>query len=155
MSLCCDVIKALKGRSLATVESCTGGGIGAALTAVPGSSAVYKGGVISYTNWVKEHVLGVQPQLLESFGAVSAPVARAMAQGVRKTLEADISLSVTGLAGPGGDEYGNSVGTVFIGCDSAWRTEVREFHFEGDRESVRQQAVTAALELTLEVLSLI
>lgn len=153
--LWCDVIRALDGKTLVTAESCTGGGIGSALTSVPGSSAVYKGGVISYTNWVKEHVLGVQPQLLESFGAVSAPVARAMAQGVRKTLEADISLSVTGLAGPGGDEYGNSVGTVFIGCDSAWRTEVREFHFEGDRESVRQQAVTAALELTLEVLSLI
>lgn len=153
--LWCDVIRALEGKTLVTAESCTGGGIGSALTSVPGSSAVYKGGVISYTNWVKEHVLGVQPQLLESFGAVSAPVARAMAHGVRKILEADISLSVTGLAGPGGDEYGNSVGTVFIGCDSAWHTEVREFHFEGDRESVRQQAVTAALELTLEVLSLI
>ena len=151
--LWCDVIEALEGKTLVTAESCTGGGIGSALTSVPGSSAVYKGGVICYTNWVKEHVLGVQPQLLETFGAVSAPVAQAMAQGVRKALEADISLSVTGLAGPGGDEYGNPVGTVFIGCDSPWHTEVREYHFEGDRATVRQQAVTAALELVLEVLS--
>ena len=151
--LWCDVIEALEGKTLVTAESCTGGGIGSALTSVPGSSAVYKGGVICYTNWVKEHVLGVQPQLLETFGAVSAPVAQAMAQGVRKALEADISLSVTGLAGPGGDEYGNPVGTVFIGCDSPWHTEVREYHFEGDRATVRQLAVTAALEFVLDVLS--
>ena len=90
--------------------------------------------------------------MLKQFGAVSAPVAQAMAKGVREKLEADISLSVTGLAGPGGDEYGNPVGTVFIGCDSPWRAEVREYHFAGDRASIRQQAVTAALELVLEIL---
>ena len=148
-----DVVRALEGKTLVTAESCTGGGIGSALTSVPGSSAVYKGGVICYTNWVKEHVLGVASQLLEDFGAVSAPVAQAMAQGVRKTLEADISLSVTGLAGPGGDEYGNPVGTVFIGCDSIRGTEVREYHFNGDRAYVREQAVQAALELVLETLT--
>lgn len=152
MKLWYNVIHALDGKSLVTAESCTGGGIGSALTSVPGSSAVYKGGVICYTNWVKEHVLGVPQTLLEEHGAVSAPVARAMAQGVRKVLEADISLSVTGLAGPGGDEYGNPVGTVFIGCDSAFGTEVREYHFAGDRTSVRQQAVTASRELILEIL---
>ena len=151
--LWCDVVRALEGKTLATAESCTGGGIGSALTSVPGSSAVYKGGVICYTNWVKEHVLGVASQLLEEFGAVSAPVAQAMAQGVRKALEADISLSVTGLAGPGGDEYGNPVGTVFIGCDSIRGTEVREYHFNGDRAYVREQAVQAALELVLETLT--
>ena len=148
-----DVVRALEGKTLVTAESCTGGGIGSALTSVPGSSAVYKGGVICYTNWVKEHVLGVASQLLEDFGAVSAPVAQAMAQGVRKALEADISLSVTGLAGPGGDEYGNPVGTVFIGCDSIRGTEVREYHFNGDRAYVREQAVQAALELVLETLT--
>lgn len=146
------MISALEGKTLVTAESCTGGGIGAALTSVPGSSAVYKGGVICYTNWVKEHILGVEPQMLKQFGAVSAVVAQAMAKGVREKLEADISLSVTGLAGPGGDEYGNPVGTVFIGCDSSWGTEVREYHFEGDRASVRERAVTAALELALECL---
>ena len=152
MKLWYDVIHALDGKSLVTAESCTGGGIGSALTSVPGSSAVYKGGVICYTNWVKTHILGVPRTLLEAHGAVSAPVAQAMAQGVRKVLEADVSLSVTGLAGPGGDEYGNPVGTVFIGCDSALGTKVREYHFAGDRASVRQQAVTASLELVLEIL---
>ena len=151
--LWCDVVKMLEGKTLVTAESCTGGGIGSALTSVPGSSAVYKGGVICYTNWVKEHILGVAPQLLEEFGAVSAPVAQAMAQGVRKKLKADISLSVTGLAGPGGDAYGNPVGTVFIGCDSIRGTEVRKYHFEGDRAYVREQAVNAALELALETLT--
>ena len=148
-----DVVRALEGKTLVTAESCTGGGIGSALTSVPGSSAVYKGGVICYTNWVKEHVLGVASQLLEDFGAVSAPVAQALAQGVRKKLEADISLSITGLAGPGGDEFGNPVGTVFIGCDSIRGTEVREYHFNGDRAYVREQAVQAALELVLETLT--
>ena len=152
MKLWSDVVRALAGKTLVTAESCTGGGIGAALTSVPGSSAVYKGGVICYTNWVKEHILGVDPQVLRQFGAVSAPVALAMAKGVREKLEADISLSVTGLAGPGGDEFGNPVGTVFIGCDSPWGTEVREYHFAGDRAAVREQAVTAALELVLEIL---
>ena len=149
-----DVIRALGTKTLVTAESCTGGGIGSALTSVPGSSAVYKGGVICYTNWVKTHILGVPRTLLEAHGAVSAPVAQAMAQGVRKVLEADVSLSVTGLAGPGGDEYGNPVGTVYIGCDSSAGTEVREYHFEGDRAAVRQQAVNAALELALEILSI-
>ena len=147
-----DVIFALAGKTLVTAESCTGGGIGNALTSVPGSSAVYKGGVICYTNWVKEHILGVDAELLEQYGAVSAPVAKAMAKGVREKLEADISLSVTGLAGPDGDDFGNPVGTVFIGCDSPWHSEVREYHFDGDRAAVRNQAVSAALELVLEVL---
>ena len=154
MKLWFDVVRALEGKTLVTAESCTGGGIGSALTSVPGSSAVYKGGVICYTNWVKQHILGVPSHLLEEHGAVSAPVAQVMAKGVRNALEADISLSVTGLAGPDGDEYGNPVGTVFIGCDSSWHLEVREYHFEGDRAAVRQQAVTAALELALEILSI-
>ena len=152
MKLRVDVIRALEGRTLATAESCTGGGIGSALTSVPGSSAVFKGGVICYTNWVKEHILGVDPALLEKHGAVSAPVAQAMAEGVRKALDADISVSVTGLAGPDGDTFGHPVGTVFIGCNSPWQAEVREYHFLGDRAAVREQAVTAALELVLETL---
>lgn len=152
MKLSHDVVDALKGKTLVTAESCTGGGIGNALTSVPGSSAVFKGGVICYTNWVKEHILGVDPKLLTEYGAVSAPVAQAMAQGVRKALDADVSLSVTGLAGPDGDAFGNPVGTVYIGCDCSWRTEVRKYHLNGDRAAVREQAVTAALELALEIL---
>lgn len=150
MSLCSEVLTVLRGKSLVTAESCTGGGIGAALTAVPGSSAVYKGGVISYSNWVKEHVLGVSAELLDQWGAVSAPVAQAMADGVRNFLQSDISVSVTGLAGPGGDEHGHDVGTVYIGCSTEKYTTVKEYHFFGDRDAVRNQAVKAALRLVLD-----
>jgi len=149
-SLCCDVLDALKGKSLVTAESLTGGGIGAALTAVSGSSAVYKGGIISYTNEVKHRILGVPAETLEQYGAVSEPVAGAMAEGARKLLEADVSVSVTGLAGPGGDEYGNPVGTVFIGYCDASVTEVKRFLFSGDREAVRQQTAEEALKLVLK-----
>ena len=149
-SLCCKVLKVLEGKSLVTAESCTGGGIGAALTAIPGSSEVYKGGVICYTNWVKQNILGVDPLLLKQYGAVSRPVADAMASGVRKLLKADIAVSATGLAGPGGDEQGNEVGTVYIGYDSNKKAEVRKFQFSGDREAVRHQAIEAALNMILE-----
>ena len=151
-SLCCEVLQALEGKTLVTAESCTGGGIGTALTAIPGSSAVYKGGVICYTNWVKSNILQVSPNLLESCGAVSAPVAEAMAKGVRKVLQADIAVSVTGLAGPGGDEFGNPVGTVYIGCDMEGKSVVKQFCFPGDREVVRRAAVGAALQMILEQL---
>ena len=151
-SLCCEILQALEGKTLVTAESCTGGGIGAALTAIPGSSAVYKGGVICYTNWVKSNILQVSPNLLESCGAVSAPVAEAMAKGVRKVLHADIAVSVTGLAGPGGDEFGNPVGTVYIGCDMEGKSVVKQFCFPGDREVVRRAAVGAALQMILEQL---
>ena len=150
MHLCCDVLKALQGKTLVTAESCTGGGIGAALTAVSGSSAVYKGGIISYTNWVKENMLGVDANVLQKEGAVSAPVAEAMAKGVRNRLQADVAVSVTGLAGPSGDDFGNPVGTVFIGyCDEKCCLSCR-FLFSGDRESVRQQAIEEALKLVLQ-----
>lgn len=151
MPLCCDVIACLKGKTLVTAESCTGGGIGAMLTGVSGSSAVYKGGIISYTNWVKQNILGVDSELLEKEGAVSAPVAKAMACGARKLLNADIAVSVTGLAGPGGDEYGNPVGRVYIGYCDATTDEVREFTFSGDREAVRNQATEEALKFILEM----
>ena len=150
MHLSSDVIKILQGKTLATAESCTGGGIGAALTAVPGSSAVYKGGIISYTNEVKERLLGVPAEMLEAYGAVSVPVAQAMAEGARKALQTDIAVSVTGLAGPGGDEYGNPVGTVFIGYADANKSYAKEYHFSGDREAVRQQAVQMALCAVLD-----
>lgn len=150
MTLCCEVLNALKGKTLATAESCTGGGIGAALTEVSGSSAVYKGGIVSYCNDVKHALLGVPAELLDSFGAVSAPVAKAMAEGARKALCTDVAVSVTGLAGPGGDEYGNPVGTVFVGYADENGSAVRQFRFEGDRSSVRAQAIVAALKLILE-----
>ncbi len=147
--LICDALAALSGKTLVTAESCTGGGIGAALTAVPGSSQVFKGGIIAYTNWVKETILGVDRQLLDTYGAVSAPTALAMAVGARERLDADVAVSVTGLAGPGGDAFGNPVGTVFVGyCDSA-KSYAKEYHFTGDREEVRNATVRTALELIL------
>ena len=149
-SLCCDVLKALNGKTLVTAESCTGGGIGAALTAISGSSAVYKGGIISYTNEVKANVLGVSREVLERHGAVSAPVAEAMAAGARKVLYADVAVSVTGLAGPGGDEYGNPVGTVYIGYEDDTKAFVEKFLFEGDREAVRNKTIEMALKIVLE-----
>ena len=140
----------LAGKTLVTAESCTGGGIGAALTAISGSSAVYKGGVISYTDEIKHNVLGVSQELLDRYGAVSAWVAGEMVTGVRKLLKTDIAVSVTGLAGPGGDEFGNPVGTVYIGYEDHQRSVVRHFCFEGDRESVRSQTIEAALDLILQ-----
>ncbi len=151
MNLCCNVLTALKGKTLVTAESCTGGGIGAALTNIPGSSEIYKGGIISYTNWVKQNALGVDPELLAREGAVSAPVAEAMAEGARKKLESDISVSVTGLAGPGADDFGNPVGTVYIGYSDMNLTISKRFVFKGSREEVRNQAVKAALSLILEL----
>ena len=150
MSLSCDVIAALAGKTIVTAESCTGGGIGAALTAVPGSSKVYKGGIISYTNAVKINQFGVDRELLDREGAVSAPVAEAMASGARKALSADIAVSVTGLAGPDGDEFGNPVGTVFIGYANSESVFSHKYLFSGNREEIRNQAIAAALRLVLE-----
>ena len=138
--------------TLATAESCTGGLVGGAITAVSGSSRVYSGGVISYTNAVKEGLLGVPGETLAQYGAVSAPVAEAMARGAAKALNTQVALSTTGLAGPGGDEFGNPVGTVFVGLRYRQQCCSRKFLFAGDRESVRRQAVEKALELGLEVL---
>ena len=152
IELSTKVISALLGKTLATAESCTGGGIGAVLTAVSGSSAVFKGGIISYTNEVKKDLLGVSDELLKTHGAVSAVVAEAMARGVKNTLHTDIAVSVTGLAGPGGDEYGNPVGTVYIGyADESQCISVPCF-FTGDREEIRNQAISAVLSLILEKL---
>lgn len=145
-----EVIKKLQGKTLVTAESLTGGMIGAELTAVPGASAVYKGGVVSYTNEVKQAVLGVPEEILDRYGAVSMWTAGYMASGARKLLNADVAVSVTGLAGPGGDEFGHDVGTVFIGFESQSKSMVKQFHFAGDREAVRRQTVDAALQMILD-----
>lgn len=148
--LCKEVLTRLAGKRLATAESLTGGLIGGSITAVPGASAVYAGGIISYTNEVKHRLLGVPMELLDSLGAVSGPVAQAMAVGARNVLNADVAISVTGLAGPDGDEFGHPVGTVFIGYADENSSFAREFHFSGDREAVRNQTMEAALQLIME-----
>ncbi len=149
MNLSSKVIEILRGKTLATAESCTGGGVGAALTAVPGSSAVFMGGVISYDNSVKMGVLGVPEEWITKYGAVSPWVAMEMASGVRGLLHTDVAVSVTGLAGPGGDNHGHPVGTVYIAYEDRERNGVHHYRFEGDRESVRNQAIEAALNLIL------
>ena len=151
MSRSCEVIERFSalGKTLATAESLTGGGIGAALTAVAGSSAVFKGGVISYTDEVKREILCVPDQWLKKYGAVSPWVAMEMASGVRGLLHSDAAISVTGLAGPGGDDYGHPVGTVYIAYEDRERSGVHHYHFEGDRDAVREQTIEAALKLIL------
>ena len=139
-SLSAEVLKALSGRWLATAESLTGGGIGAAITSVSGASAVFAG-----------DVLGVPVEVLDTCGAVSAPVAQAMAQGAKGVIGADVAVAVTGLAGPDGDEFGNPVGTVFIGYADDKTAFAREYHFDGDRAGIREQTICAALELVLEM----
>ena len=120
------------------------------ITAVPGASAVYKGGVVSYSNWVKEHCLGVSHDILVNDGAVSEQVAIRMAIGVKELLQADVAVSVTGLAGPGGDEYGNPVGTVWIGYSDFEKSLAKHFEFTGDREEIRNQSIIESLKLILE-----
>ena len=133
--------------TLSAAESCTGGLIAKRLTDVPGASQVFLGGVVSYTNGVKNHVLGVPASLLESYGAVSAPVARAMAMGVRVLTGSDLALSVTGLAGPDGDDRGNPVGTVFVALSAPEGVFVRQLALGGDRERIRTLSAHHALDL--------
>lgn len=141
-----------RGQRLGTAESCTGGMIGSRLTAVPGASAWYAGGVVSYSNAVKESALGVPRQMLVDHGAVSEPVAGAMATGARHHLGCDWSLSVTGIAGPDGGTPDKPVGLVYIGIAGPHGVRVRELRLHGDRERIRQRSSTIALHLLREAL---
>lgn len=141
----------LHGVTLATAESCTGGLVAAALTAIPGSSRVVERGFVTYSNQAKHGMLGVPEALIENHGAVSAEVARAMAEGALINSNADISLSITGIAGPDGGTPAKPVGTVHIAAAQRGAITLhRAFHFEGDRDSVREQSVLAAMELAIE-----
>ena len=117
------------------------------LTDVPGASAAFLGGVVSYTNAVKAGVLGVPRDLLEQYGAVSEPVARAMVEGVRRLTGSDLSVSVTGLAGPDGDDRGNPVGTVYVGLSWQEGSLVRRLALGGDRPRIRLLAASSALDM--------
>ena len=143
-----DTLRA-QGKTLATAESCTGGGIGHAITAVSGSSAVYLGGVISYANSVKEHVLGVRATVLETVGAVSEETARAMAEGVCRLTGADVGVAVTGIAGPNSDGTDKPVGLVYIAVCKDGHVTVTENYFTGDREAVRNQTIETAMRLAM------
>ena len=141
-----------EGKTITCAESCTGGRIAAAITAVPGSSAVFPGSIVSYCDGVKHGLLGVPEELLQSVGAVSEDVARAMAQGAAGVFGTDLALSATGIAGPDGDGSGKPVGTVWLGifCRGKCRAECHVF--PGDRASVQALAASRALEMALEAL---
>ena len=143
----------VKGLTVGTAESCTGGLIGGALTAVPGSSAAYSGSVVSYSNAIKTKLLGVPKGLFTGYGAVSEEVARAMAEGALEKLGVDVAVSVTGIAGPGGGSNAKPVGTVWIAVAVADETLVWRMGY-GDvgREEVRRLTVRDALERVLGVM---
>jgi len=136
---------AAQNLTCATAESCTGGGVGSAITAVPGSSAVFLGGVISYANEVKRDVLGVSEETLASVGAVSSETAAQMAEGARRLLKADLAVSLTGIAGPDGGSAEKPVGLVWFGLATKAGVRTEKAIFAGDRARVREQAVLHAL----------
>jgi nicotinamide-nucleotide amidase len=136
-----------KGLTVGVAESCTGGLLGARLTAIPGSSDVVVGGVIAYSNTLKVSLLGVPSPALAEHGAVSEPVVRAMASGARSATGASIGVAITGIAGPGGGTEEKPVGTVWVASDLAGDVEARRLRLIGDRTEVRQRAAQAALEM--------
>jgi len=137
------------GKTCGTAESCTGGGIGSAITSVPGSSAVFMGGVISYDNAVKRDVLGVHQETLDTVGAVSRETAAQMAIGAQRLINVDFAVSVTGIAGPGGGSEEKPVGLVWFGLASPSGVATEKAVFTGDRGEVRAAAVEHALGLLL------
>jgi nicotinamide-nucleotide amidase len=142
-----------RGLTLATAESATGGLVAARLTAIPGSSDVFLGGVVAYANEVKERELGVPGEVLAAHGAVSAETAAAMATGVRERLGADIGVSDTGIAGPGGGAAEKPVGLVYLHASGPDGELATEFSVPADRETVRARAAVAALHLVRRLLS--
>jgi nicotinamide-nucleotide amidase len=136
---------------LATAESCTGGGIGYALTSVSGSSNWYGGGVVAYSNSLKQRLLGVSDSLLRHAGAVSAEVAESMAKGIRDKANVDAALSITGIAGPGGGTVHKPVGLIWLASmDSARGTRIAKLNLGGSRDQIRSQAIVEALNFFLQ-----
>ena len=153
--LAAQVGAALKARgwTLATAESCTGGWVGEAVTSVAGSSHWYDRGFITYTNESKQEMLGVSAQTLAEYGAVSEQTVKEMAAGALKHSHADITVAISGIAGPGGAAPGKPVGTVCMAWAARSGTgHSKTFHFDGDRAEVRRQAVIAALRGVLRMM---
>jgi len=136
-----------RAQTLAIAESCTGGLIGDRLTNIAGASAFFLLGIVAYDNAAKTKILGVPSAFLKKHGAVSAPVASALAQGVRKILKTDYGLSVTGIAGPAGASKGKPVGLVFIAVSTKQKTIVKKFLFKGTRLAIKKEAAQTALKM--------
>ena len=139
-----------RGLTVALAESCTGGLVAAAITDVAGSSGYFLGGVVAYANRAKEGLLGVPAPALAAHGAVSAQVAKAMAQGTRSRFGADIAAAITGIAGPDGGSAEKPVGLVYVGLARDGAVEVRRLQLAGDRPAIREGAARAALEWLVE-----
>lgn len=146
-----ELLKA-RGLNIATAESCTGGLVGHRITNVAGSSSYYIGSVVAYSYHVKVRTLDVKWQTLETHGAVSLETVAEMATGVCHTLDADIGISVSGVAGPGGGSPGKPVGLVWLGLHAQDGDWTRSQNFEGDRISVKNQASEAALQFVIDYL---
>jgi len=140
------------GLKLAVAESCTGGMLGERITSIPGSSDVFLGGVVAYHNDVKKAALGVRAEDIEQYGAVSEQVALQMASGIRQKMGADVGVSVTGIAGPGGGTPEKPVGLIWISVHGS-EAKARRFHVGGDRTEIRQRAAQAALEMVRRAIS--
>lgn len=143
-----------KGVTIGVVESCTGGLLGAAITAMPGSSTVFQGGFLTYSNQLKEKLVGVSPETLKASGAVSEKTAKEMAEGGRNALGTDLVISITGIAGPGGGSADKPVGTVCFGLSSNTGTQTETQLFENlSRNRVRDYAVMHAMTRLKEAIS--
>jgi nicotinamide-nucleotide amidase len=142
-----------RGLRLAVAESCTGGMLGARLTAIPGSSDVFVGGVIAYDDDVKVTLLGVDPSNVRAHGAVSEQTARAMVAGVRRAMNTQIGVAITGIAGPGGGTAEKPVGLVWTVADVEGRVRASHRIYPGNREEIRQRAVQVALDLVRRMLA--
>ena len=140
------------GRTLCCAESCTGGLLAGAITEVSGSSVYFKGGVVSYWAEVKAGVLGVPQQIIDEHGVVSRECAEAMAAGAARVLGCDYALATTGIAGPGGEEPGKPVGTVWVGLCTPQGAAATCIQAQGNRQQVRREAVLTALDLLLAAL---
>lgn len=139
-----------KGLSLALAESCTGGMIAETITNVAGASDIFYGSAVTYVNGAKEHILGVARETLEKHGAVSSECAEEMACGARRVYGADVAMSVTGIAGPGGGSEAKPVGTVWFGLATKDGAETFRRRFDGDRAAVRRQTVEEVLRRLAE-----
>ena len=134
-----------RGDRLAVAESCTGGLLGGRITAIPGSSEVFEGGIIAYDDAVKTAHLGVDPALIAAHGAVSAPVCEAMARGVATRFHTALAMAITGIAGPGGGSQGKPVGLVWFASLADGEVKAQSYVFPGTREEIRDRAAQAAL----------